>query len=831
MPWRLLVAAILLAVATPRLPGDERLPPGAIARLGTPRFQRPFGVSTGSVFSADGKQLFLACGNEVVVLDASGQEVRHVRLDTTGSQGPQVSPDGPLMAVAEHEGQVSLLDMRTGRRLSQLGRGPGELSLLLFSGDGKWLLTGNREEPAGTILTLWDTATGKRARSVTPLHKDLAGAALSGDATLLATWGARWDLLFVGAGDKVKQEARIVQVWDLSTGKEKRRIALEDGMPTAAAFSPDRQHLAVTSSAPGLTIYEVATGNAVLRWATPRFSYNVRYSPDGKRLAVCGGNGGVYVWDVATGRRLCWGVGPKGTVVNFAFRPDGKVAACTVCSDNFTVWEMPSAEQRTGHTTGVSALAFHRDGKTLVSVGEDGIRWWDLAGRQEVLHKELREDGPEQRRLQVLDLAADGRRVIAPAFYGLGFRVLDLDTERELLAVRTDQIPRQGCFAVLSADSRTVATLRDSGKVSLALLGVDSGKTKHHVELNTKDSTPLALATDGQRVAFLRAWHDPGRSAELTVWDITSGEEVKVHRKENARSVVLSPDGRLAALVGDRQPVTVHDLQSGTPWPRLEQQVDAISGPLAFSPDGRLLAAAVRDQQHDLGGVVVWELASSQVRVDFTGHRGAIFDLAFSPDSRVLATGGADTTILLWDLHGPGAATGKPQEKDLERLWTDLAGDALTARRAMARLAACSEEAIVLVRKRLPPAPGRPPDRRRLLGWINELDADRFEVRERAMAELRQAGRAAEPALAEALQGRPAPERKQRLEALLAGLQRATLPRDMLRPVRALELLERLGTTEARKLVEELAGGNEGAELTSQARIVLRRMSPAAPGR
>jgi hypothetical protein len=146
---------------------------------------------------------------------------------------------------------------------------------------------------------------------------------------------------------------------------------------------------------------------------------------------------------------------------------------------------------------------------------------------------------------------------------------------------------------------------------------------------------------------------------------------------------------------------------------------------LAFSRDGTLLASSAGDVIH------LWEVATGQEVRTLRGHRGEVMSLAFSGDDRRLASGGEDSTVLLWDLTGQSTDTA-PAAEAVEQYWKALGRhDARRAYQAGWALARMPERSLALLRDRLRPV--KPVNREQIDRWIKELDSDQFAVREQAV--------------------------------------------------------------------------------------------------
>jgi hypothetical protein len=317
---------------------------------------------------------------------------------------------------------------------------------------------------------------------------------------------------------------------------------------------------------------------------------------------------------------------------------------------------------------------------------------------------------------------------------------------------------------------------------------------------------------------------------EVTVWDLAASRELRrllPPAEGQAAALAFGPHGTQLAAVGtllyrrnhaEGGFIVVWDVRTGA-----ERFVDTDLAvgvtAVAFSDDGRMLVTGSSD-----GGVRLWDIAAGQLRYRFTGHGGPPGVVASSPDGKFVASGGKDTPIFIWDVEG---GYGKPAPADLfsgERgagLWERLGDEcAAAAFAAIRHLVVRPASAVALLRERLRPTPILPDKTARQL--LNDLDADAFSVREKATAELQALGESAETCLRKALQEKPSAEAKRRIDHVLqsAGFTMAA----RLRTARAVEVLERIGTADARKLLEYLAGGAEGSLLTREARDAVERL-------
>jgi hypothetical protein len=237
----------------------------------------------------------------------------------------------------------------------------------------------------------------------------------------------------------------------------------------------------------------------------------------------------------------------------------------------------------------------------------------------------------------------------------------------------------------------------------------------------------------------------------------------------------------------------------------------------------------------------VWDLASRTERyhLDFPkstntqGLRASRSSLAGSSptstaDARQIITAEPDGTLLVWDLSPAfDRKAGRPTTVDSRQVsgwWTDLANsDPAVAYSAIWNLTDAGEPAVAFLRQQMKPAVDA--DFAKVRKLIKELDDDRFEVRESASRELEKLGAAIEPALRQALESRPSPEARRRLETLMQMPAAAIRSPELMRRLRAISILERIGSKNARQLLTTLGTGVPHAPETIAAKTALERLS------
>jgi WD40 repeat protein len=807
--------------------GDP-LPAHAVARLGTQRLRHGHFLMA-LAFTPDGKQVLSAGQDQKVRMwdVATGKELWESGEHVGRFFCLALSPDGKT-AAASGDGNkgpagpenafVLILDALTGKTIRELemrrlkmddAPGISVVDALAFLRDGKTLAV-----TAFPHIRLYDWSVGKETRRFPDPYGGSKTLAVSPDGNTLAA----------GRHDG------IVRLWDLTGGKELHELKGHKEMVYSVAFSPDGKTLVSGGEDRTVRVWEVASGRLLhlLEGHGGRVTA-VAFRNDGKTVASGGDDAAVHLWDVVRGKE--WKQFPvvRSRIMGVVFSPDGKTLAAGVDGRRIALWDVENGKELLplpGHSSGVSGAVFSPDGTTVATGGYDGTaRLWSAATGKELRGFSGHHDGAQE-----VAFFLDGKTLAALDDYPKKVRLWNLASGEEQSSFREPQV-REFAWARFSADGRTLVSA--SGDGMLGLWETTTGKQIRRFRGYQDGLYDPILSPDGSRLAAYTVERGPGSLPAGSTWEPAIGVRVweaatgKLLREwpsdKKIYRLAFSPDGRTLAAGLRGGEVVLWEVATARERGRFQAhpKIRWSGGmALAFSPDGRTLASASED-----GTIRLWEPATGKRLAELPGHRGPVGSLAFSPNGKALVSASVDTTALVWDVaewtSKPAGAT--LQAEQLTTLWNDLAGaDAKKAYRAIGTLAAAPDQVLPLLRKQLQPVP--PADPRRLARLIADLDDEQQAVRDKATAELSKQADLAEDLLRKALANPPSQEARRRLEKLLELVDGPTLPAEQMRVLRAIELLERIGTTPARQLLTTLAEGAPKARVTREAKTSLDRL-------
>jgi RNA polymerase sigma factor (sigma-70 family) len=635
--------------------GDP-LPPGVVARMGSVRLWHA-GMVMGLSFTPSGKLASGGADATVRLWDGpSGKELLRVPAGESWVRGLAVSRDEKLLAAGGDA--VFVWDTATGKRLRRLQHDKVSTYSVAFAPDGKRLVSGDGDH----VFRLWDLASGKVVRTFAAGDTFIPPVAFSPDGTALAA-GVRGT----------------VHLWDTATGAERRRLQGHRDIVYALAFSPGGKVLASGSVDKTVRLWELASGKVIhtLKGHTHQI-LSVSFSPDGRLLASAGGDNRVRIWDVVTGQerlQIRQGFGEEVNNVNaVAFAPDGATLAAGSNYGRIRLWDVATGKEvlpPRGHDSQVTALAFTPDGRQLITGAFSGgvIAWDATTGR------ELRTYARDRDRIFAVAVSPDGKALAAGS--GAATRVWKTATGEEILKVggaggHVGFLPGGRLLAAHSWRAGKLWDLASGRAVGEAPAGVLAATPDGHL-LYQKDASLFLHdpTTRRDRVELKLPVPRPPRREDVrgkALFNLVQVNAAAVSRDgktlATASQAILTnkSEGFGAFSLVYEENIHIWDASTGklrqkvslpVGAPTLDGRIDS----LAFSPDGRTLAGGgrrVRGNYSSPALVLFWDARTGKqvhkIQVPPQAGVDNVTCLAFSPDGTALATGGCDTTALVWQL-------------------------------------------------------------------------------------------------------------------------------------------------------------------------------------
>ena len=592
------------------------------------------------------------------------------RFERGGVSDVAVSPNGNLVAVGSHVG-VWLYDAHTEDFVSLItAQDMGLLSVIAFSPDSTRIAAGDWD--GKTIL--FDLST--RAAIFICIHKSRVNSiTFSSDGRFIVT----------GSGDAT------ATLWDVETGTARFTIKHQDVI-TSTAFSPDDKLIAVGSGDATATLWDVDT--AEIRWAfthekqgksvtfasayVKTFSTggigSIAFSEDGKYFVTAGQrmDYATVLWDVETGEQR-WCVTHEKPIDAVAFSPDSLFMAAFHPDTTVSILDvvdgtsvppaldnekwidrnrvLPPLKHR--QNSGGWYIRFSSDGKHLAGLRKafDSLTLWDI-GTGEI----VKTFGTGKGKGRSLAFSVKGD------CFGLSctdypqYDTIELWDEKRVKRFAHGELVDT---AELSPDGTFLATGGRNKKVKLWC--VETQRCYQTLSGHIGRILSLAFSPDGNLLAsgggdnWEKQEHADGRvsffsaangSVDTTtkVWEVGTGKNIAtLEIAWMVRGVAFSPNGAYLAT-GTSKVVTLWCTKT---WRSIAKFDTVKFESFAFSADSSHLAIGGTWPEQQ---VQIWDVENRELLVELSGHKSDVESLAFSPDNQLLASGGFDGVIYLWDM-------------------------------------------------------------------------------------------------------------------------------------------------------------------------------------
>ncbi|NVO04095.1 MAG: caspase family protein [Bacteroidetes bacterium] len=507
-----------------------------------------------------------------------------------------------------------------------------KINSISFSNDNKYILSGSCDQTA----KIWEVKTGKELRTFSGHTQKITSVCFSADGKNI----------FTASSDKT------IKQWNVETGAEINTYLGNTSGVNSIVVSSDKKFLISGSDDKTVKVWEIGTSNVKTFAGHLSNVTCLAISPDCKKVYSGSSDKTIKIWDLQSGKEIKSIQAHDAEVTTIDISSNGKFLVSGSSDKTIKIWDLQNGmllKTLIGSNDKISSVCFSNDCRSIISGGKDNtVRIWDF------------EKGTEKQKISKFS-----NEVSCVRF-----------SKNDKTFIAASFLKNKANYE----NDQNDITVNYNGIGTIDIFNIGSSSPFYTFRGHSAWVNNLSLSDDGKRLIT------GSYNKQAKLWDLTTGKQIRNFSGQTdcISSVAISPNNDFALTGSIDKTTWLWDLSNGkvkqtfasndfiTSIKFLDSGQKVLLGTAGEEVNSYNISSAAIDNKYKVGiginsiavdsknekiatasfyGLSIFDKKTGDLLKNINNHKDGALCVAFSADSKFLASGGADKLVKLYDAN------------------------------------------------------------------------------------------------------------------------------------------------------------------------------------